>query len=288
MENVLIVTDLDGTLLNKQHEVSSMNEKWIKKFKASGGLFTFATGRMENTTLSYIEKLGIDLPIISYNGAKIYCPITKSAIYEKELCIPESIWALLLENQRELGIFIYHDGKPFILERNDIVEEFEKKERILCVLRNLGDFIDKPVTKVLVIMKAVSRTEEVPKLKEIEQGIKMNDFKCETVFSESNYLEILPQGISKGVGLSKLKEHLGIQNLYTVAFGDNLNDISLLKAADLGIAVQNARQELKDNSDIVAPHSNDEDAIAHVIEKILNEEELVESKDWIFLQELNQ
>lgn len=288
MNRVLMVTDLDGTLLNNQNEVSSANEKWIKKFKACGGLFTFATGRMENTTLSYIKKLKIDLPIISYNGAKIYCPVTDSAIYEKELTVPENIWKLLLRNQQEMGIFIYKDSTPFILKRNDIVNSFEKKERIQCVLGNLNDFVDKPITKVLLIMKAISRNETVPELKEIELEIIRNHFECETIFSESNYLEILPQGISKGEGLNKLKEHLGIQNVYTIAFGDNLNDISLLKAADLGIAVQNARQELKDSSDLVASESNDEDAIAQIIEKIINEKELTESKDWTFLQEVNK
>ena len=65
IHSTLLVTDLDGTLLNNQHEISEQNSESIKKFQSNGGLITFATGRMEETTFQYIEKLGIDLPIIS-------------------------------------------------------------------------------------------------------------------------------------------------------------------------------------------------------------------------------
>jgi len=168
-----------------------------------------------------------------------------------------------------MGVIIYKNNHPFVLERNAIVEEFENKEKIKCKIGSLDDFINSPISKILIIMKAISPTIPVPELKEIEKEIQLIKVECETVFSESNYLEILPAGTSKGKGLNKLINYIGNKDIYTIAVGDNLNDISLLSKADFGIAVQNAQLELKENADLVLKKSNDEDAIAYVIDNII-------------------
>jgi|SRR5690625_1749302 len=269
MRDTLIITDLDGTLLNNKNEISRLNEKWIKKFMAVGGLFTFATGRMEKTALPYADLLKVDLPLITYNGAKLYCTTTDLALYEKTLKIQESAWEVITETNKnkERGVFIYSEGKPFILERNNIVDEFENKEKVQCILKDRNHFINKPVTKVLIIMK------DVPSLHKVDQKIKNDPLECETVFSELNYLEILPKEVSKGNGLTELIKYLDRSiPLRTIAFGDNLNDIPLLETAEIGVAVQNAQPELKAVSDIVTTQSNEEDAIAHVIQNILFED----------------
>lgn len=265
----LLVTDLDGTLLNNEHKISELNSKSIKRFQLDGGLITFATGRMEETTFQFIEELNINVPIISYNGARLYCPTKKKRLYLEELTISEEIWRILLNKQKEMGIFIYKNNHPFILERNAIVEEFEKKERIKCKIGSLDDFVNKPITKILLIMKAVSPTVHVPELIELEKEIQLHKAECETIFSESNYLELLPPGTSKGKGLNKLINYLGNKDIFTVAVGDNLNDISLLNKANLGIAVQNAQPELKKHADLVIEKSNNEHAIAFVIDTII-------------------
>jgi len=263
MKNNLIVTDLDGTLLNNKHEISTQNQKWIKKFKASGGLFTFATGRMEDTALPYAEQLNIDIPIISYNGARIYCPIRKRILYEQSLKIPKEIWEIIKSTKQENGVFIYSDGNSYVLERNSIVKEFEEKEKMQCILHQGDGLKNDPLTKVLLIMR------DVQELNRIRKEIVQDGFNCETVFSEINYLEILPAGVSKGKGLTKLINYLNNHSpIHTIAVGDNLNDISLLQTADNGIAVANARKELKAVADVVLEQSNEEDAIAKLIENL--------------------
>ncbi len=273
MDRTLIISDLDGTLLNNESEISKNNEKWIKRFKSNGGLFTLATGRMEESILPYIKKLEIDIPVIVYNGAMVYCPTTKKALYEKQLYVSQSMWKELLKNNFEMGIFIYKDGKPFVLERNSIVDDFEVKEKVNCEQGKLDDFVDVPITKILAIMREESRHEDLPELKAMEKKLIEGKFECDTVFSESNYLEILPKGSSKGMALNELVSYLNIKDLQIIALGDNLNDISLLKAADIGVAVQNARHGLKEVADKIVEQSNDEDAVAYVIQEILENEE---------------
>jgi len=272
MNKTLIISDLDGTLLNNEGEISETNEKWIKRFKRKGGLFTLATGRMEKSIHPYIEKLEIDTPVIVYNGAMIYSPVTNKALYEKHLFASRSMWNELLNTNLEIGIFIYKDGKPFVLKRNSIVDVFEVKEKVNCVQGKLDDFIDVPITKILAIMKEESRHEDLPELKAMETKLIEGKFECDTVFSESNYLEILPKGCSKGIALIELVSNLKVKDLKIIALGDNLNDISLLMAADTGVAVQNARHGLKEMADRVIEKTNDEDAVAHVIQEVLADE----------------
>lgn len=274
MKKILFVSDLDGTLLNNQHEVSEENVKAIENFKSDGGLFTFATGRMEETTLPYVDKLNINIPLISYNGARVYCPITKKVIFEERMSVPEDIWRLILKVKQPMGIFIYKDNQPFVLKRNEIVEEFEKKEGITCEDGSLDDFNEVPISKILIIMKALSDSEKVPALQVLDDEIKISEFSCETVFSEVNYLEILPKGTSKGKGLARLINYLGNKEIHTIAIGDNLNDIPLLTTANTGIAVRNAQSKLKEIADLVLDQSNDEHAIAYVIENVIDKEKL--------------
>lgn len=274
MDRTLIISDLDGTLLNNKGEISETNEKWIKRFKNNGGLFTLATGRMEGSVQPYIEKLGIDIPVIVYNGAMVYCPTTKSAVYKKQLYVSKSMWNELLYNNLEMGLFIYKDSKPFVLERNSIVDDFEVKEKIKCKQGKLEDFIDVPITKILVIMKEKSRHQDLPELLAMEKRLIEGKFECDTVFSESNYLEILPQDCSKGIALIELVKYLKIKDLKNIALGDNLNDIPLLLAADTGVAVHNARDGLKKIADRVVEQTNDENAIAHIIQEVLADERI--------------
>src|SRR5699024_12683928 len=83
-----------------------------------------------------------------------------------------------------------------------------------------------------------------------------NDFT--TVFSESNYLEVLPVGTSKGRGVNRLLSSLDKKDLYYIGIGDNLNDISLLENVDLGIAIKNEQQEVKQEASKISEQTNEE------------------------------
>lgn len=270
MKDKLIISDLDGTLLNNQHKVSEQNQRRIKKFISEGGLFTFATGRMEETTFQFIEQLNITLPIISYNGARLFCPIQNKILYEDTMLVLPEIWKMILEPHHEYGMVIYKDNQPFTLNKNSIIEKFEQKEKINCKLGSLDTFIDSPISKILIMVEKESIYGKDANLLEIEKNILENSSDFTTVFSESNYLEILPVGTSKGRGVNRLLNHLDKESLYSIGIGDNLNDISLLKNVNLGIAVKNAQQELKQIASKVLERTNEEDAVAYVIETLLD------------------
>jgi len=270
LKDKLIISDLDGTLLNNQHKVSEHNQHWIKKFISEGGLFTFATGRMEETTFQFIEHLNITLPIISYNGARLFCPIQNKILYEDTMLVLPEIWKVILQPHIEYGLVIYKENQPFTLNKNSIIKKFEHKEGINCKLASLDLFIDTPISKILIMVEKKSIYGKDKSLLEIQKNILDNSNDFTTVFSESNYLEVLPVGTSKGRGVNRLLSSLDKKDLYSIGIGDNLNDISLLENVDLGIAVKNAQQEVKQVASKILEQTNEEDAVAYVIKAMID------------------
>lgn len=273
MINTVIVSDLDGTLLNSEQQIDKINEKWIRHFISDGGFFTFATGRMNKSIQPYIEKLGVEIPVISYNGAKIFCPLTGKLIHEELLHIPELVPYLMKNYGERAGIFVFKDEELFICKKNRWTEAFEQKEKLQCLLVDEGTLNANSVTKVLCI------TDNLKLLEEINRYISNMDYPCRIVYSESNYLEILPLRASKGNGLMKLMNYMGWKNFSTIGIGDYLNDLSLLDEADIGIAVAEAHQELKAKADIVLPYTNDQNAIAWIIRRLMADQQGCSLKD---------
>lgn len=266
----LIISDLDGTLLNSKGEISLLNQNSIKKFIKSGGMFTFATGRMEQTTKKFIKELNLKLPIITYNGGRIYCPKTNEILINKQKLISHKIWdEIIKEKNSEKAVLIYQNNKVLTTDRNNVVKEFEIKENISTELVDIKEVKYSPVSKVLIIMTALTEVSAHEKLRILERRLLNIEENLNTVFSETNYLELLPEGVTKGKGVEALREYIDMENYLIVAIGDNFNDIELLKSVDYGIAVQNAQEELKKVAWKTIEKTNDENAIEHIIENII-------------------
>jgi Cof subfamily protein (haloacid dehalogenase superfamily) len=262
LNKVLIVTDMDGTLLDRFHNISKENELAIRHFKANGGLFTLATGRMELAVLPYIHQLEIDVPVILYNGAKIYSPLTGRVIYEKQLIVPRTIWKRFISEQSaETAILVYRENDVFAPVRNEVLEIHERKEGVRCKEMQ-EEWMEDPITKILFIAPR-------EKLEQLEKVIITSGIGCEMVYSEANYLELLPEGVSKGAALIELVKMLQVEELFTIAIGDNMNDITMLEQADRGIAVGNACNPLKLAADELTVHHEDH-AIQSVIRDLMN------------------
>lgn len=260
MKNILLITDLDGTLLNQTHQISPENEKAIKRFKEMGGLFTLATGRMEDAVEPFVQKLGVDVPVILYNGAKIVDPVTKKILYEKKLTIPLTLWSRFMESltaSDDLALLVYRNGQVYAPVRNAVLEKHEHKDGVVC-LPFTDDILAEPVTKVMIISSSIEKANE------LEQAVTDSGLPCEMVYSESNYLEILPEHTTKGTALVELLRILQIDHPYTIAVGDNLNDLAMIRQADLGYAVANAHPQLAAAADAVTVH-HERHAIAAII-----------------------
>ena len=138
------------------------------------------------------------------------------------------------------------------------------------VIENLSH-IEMPLEQIPTgCIKVLFATDEKT-MDELIEYIGNKDYKhLDFLRSAKEYYEILPPGVTKGSALVKLCEILDVDIKNTIAVGDYNNDIQMIMNANLGVAVANAPQEVKDCADFVTV-SNDQNAIAAVIDKVLNE-----------------
>lgn len=276
----VIVSDLDGTLIDSKHNISKENIDAISSYVKKGGLFAVATGRTEINVKPYIKDLEINFPCILYNGAIIYDNEKKQFIKGTYLDNKYLLEPLkeILGQYKNLCMQIFSEGKMFITSGMDTLDPVVIKEGQPYEFASIDDIAEQKWIKIIF-------NDTNAALKSIQQFLN-NSIPpgiISTVFSTSTYLELLAYGVSKGSALSDLTEILGIERQKVIAIGDYCNDIEMIKAAGVGAATANAHPLLKEAADITAV-SNDEHAIQYLIKKVIPdlEQSLHEDKNTIF------
>lgn len=259
----LLCTDLDGTLLREDNSISKQNIEAIEYFKANGGLFTFVTGRMPCFVGDIYTAVNPNCPFGCINGGGIYDYQKQDYLWS--MTLPGSVLELVEhvdKNLPEIGIQINTLGKIYSVKDNEAMVEFRKRTNLEKNPCHYGN-IQEPIAKVLFCDK---NEENINCLIELLNSHLLAD-KFNFIRSEKKLYEILPKGISKGIALLKLVQHLGLDMSKTVAIGDYNNDIEMLQIAGVGVAVANACLDAKKAADFVTV-SNEEHAIAAVIDAI--------------------
>lgn len=261
MKYELVVTDIDGTLVDDDKQVSEVTSRYIDKFREKGGLFTIATGRGEKAARPFIEKLHIDIPAIIFNGGELYHSET-GPLYVHYL--DKNIFNLVIDCflGTDLGIVTYHRDRIFISDYKPPHDLYMAQERV--DVERVPDIKEVDEVNKILLVGDVGKAKQLIRNLEVKNGIKINHVQTEDV-----YLEVIPDGVSKGEGLKELCSYLGVPIEKTVAIGDHMNDIDMIMAAGCGIAVENAMDEVKKIAKFVTKR-NTEDGVAHVLKKVLN------------------
>lgn len=264
IKKVLLVSDMDGTLLNNNKEVSDKNLRMIRKFEEAGGKFTIASGRVVQSTAHYFDILQLKIPCILYNGGMVYDKINEKALFRANLpSEARNIASEILEEFSEIGAEVLTLDEIFVPQMNDVERMHTELARINYTELPLNQ-INSKIIKILFAMEP----KYIETLKQFieKKGYDTVDF----VNSDTHYYEMLPKGVSKGSCLKELVEIMGYHDYTVVAVGDYYNDIQMLKTADFGVAPLNAHDDVKKCADYVLKKSADEDAIAEVIEYIFD------------------
>ena len=262
-DGILICTDLDGTLLRNDKSISRENSEAIEYFKREGGYFTFITGRMPYTSRNLYEMVKPNAPIGCINGGGIYDFVRGEYLWSQTL--PEGARELVervIEGIPSVGFQMNALDQIYFCRENEVMARFRAitgAPHIVADHRTL----DVPVAKVVF---GEDREENILRIAEILQS-HPRSAEFDYIRSERTLYEILPKGSSKGNLLPRLADILGVKMSHTVAIGDYNNDVSMIKAAGVGIAVANATEEAKAAADRITV-SNEEHAIAKVIEEI--------------------
>ncbi len=257
-EGRLLVCDMDGTLLDSSSKLSMGNKRALDRFVAGGGLFTVATGRMEKSVMRYINDLPINVPAIVYNGAAIHDLHTDRLLWQNTLGpgVLTPIIKGVIEQFPDIGVEVYHDSKMYLVKGNEYTHNHILREQFVPIIASPVD-IPQPWTKAILAWDPL-------KLTQVEEFLKGFDGAYDCVYSEPHFLEMLNQNTSKGSALRVLRQMRGLDKSCIIAMGDNLNDLELIKEADVGIAVENAHDILKAAADLCCT-SNDDNAVSEVI-----------------------
>lgn len=277
MKYKLIVTDMDGTLLNSNKTISLKNKKSIECIMKKGYKVAIATGRMYESAKYFAKVLDTKLPIIACNGGIVKNPDTKEVLYKNFIEVDKLKRVLDICDQINIYYHCY-DDEVFYSKELKYSTEFnlnwnkdKSKEDRLNIL------VDKNIKKRIIdekkeILKVLIIDEDINKLKKLREKLeKISDIEVSS--SLKTNLEVMKKDVSKGNALELLCKKLDIKLSEVIALGDNENDLSMLKIAGLSVAMGNADDFVKENVDFITLN-NDEDGVAYALKEILNEESL--------------
>ncbi len=266
MKYKVLVLDIDGTLNNSKKEVSQKTKLALKKAQEKGIIVVLASGRPTCGITHIANEIELEKYggyILSFNGGKITNCKTNEVIYEKS--IPRENVAEIYDISKEYGVNILtYSDDSVISENDDKYLEIECRiNKIECTqVESFKASVNYAIPKCLMLGDGDYLAEIEPKVRE-RLGDGYNVFRSEPFF-----LEVMPQNIDKAYSLERLLDHLGMTKHDMIACGDGFNDISMISYAGLGVAMANAQPSVKEVANFITL-SNDDDGVAHVIEKFI-------------------
>ncbi len=258
----LIALDLDLTLLDDDHQISPRNLAAVCRCRDLGVKVIISSGRMFRCTLPYVHMLGVDTPVIAYNGAFIKRESSGEVLLHKVLDVATAQSLVEYCDFADLSLNYYLDDNLYISKLNPWAELYSS--RTGAPLNPVGDlriFADRAPTKVLIVNDPARIIQLYAELapRYAEQAY--------VTISNVEYLEFMPPGVDKGKALAVVAGYYGIPREKVIAFGDANNDIPLIAWAGMGIAMENAKPEARAAADRIAPRY-DEDGVAVVLEEL--------------------
>lgn len=263
MKYKLIATDMDGTLLNSESEISPRNAEAIHSAEKAGIKVVLATGRPIQGVRKYLAHLGLCGPVITYNGAVVADSVTEEILYEQSMSRSDAELALRLGQEYDTTMCIWSRGQLYANKLDDRAYDYMKISGVEPILvTDFTEILDRGITKILWY-------DDVKMIGRMPAEMATKGF-CETSFclSRPYFLEFFSSRASKANAIAKLCEMYGITPDEVVVFGDAPNDLPMIEFAGLGVAMGNALPELKEVADTITV-TNDEDGVAAVIEGIL-------------------
>ena len=259
-----IALDLDGTLTNSKKEVTPATRETLLTAQENGAHIILASGRPTFGIEPVAECLELSTRggyILSYNGGKIIDWRTKEEIYSQHL--PSDVIPVLYNYAKEHGYALLgYVGKEIITESADdkyVAEESRINKMNIRKVENLFEALEPHPTKLLMTGDPTLMLKAEEDLVE-KLGDRMDIFRSAPFF-----LELVPKGIDKAKSLTRLLAKINLTPSDMIAFGDGYNDLSMLKLAGMGVAMENAAPEVRAEADYVTL-SNEKDGVAAALE----------------------
>lgn len=256
----LVATDFDGTLLGKNREVSQRTQDVLARLVDFGLDFVVVTGRPPRYCNSIPQQTGIPTTLICANGAMAYEPSSgiSTQFATLDLRDAQNLLAEIRQAHPTAG-FCVEMGDDFIAERRWLELALRPVDSDIS---DLIPLLNENVHKLLVNVPDLSADETLDVIAPILDG------RANIMHAGLKFVELMPPGVDKAFGLTKLCEERQISPEQVIAFGDMPNDDAMLAAAGWGVAVANAHAQTLQTADEITA-ANLDDGVAIVLEQLL-------------------
>ena len=277
MATTLYVSDLDGTLLGADSKISQASAAMLNEAIADGALFSVATARTPSTVANLLRDVHTRLPFIVMTGSAMWNPATQS--YADVVTIPTDtamqVMHCFRKNQLPTFIYtlsggvidIYHYGPLSDTEKEFISQRDDSRYKVFHIPEGGTSDLPEPLEHVVLFyaMQPNGHTEHAYKeIRHIEG--------CNPIYYHDMYgpdmgiLEVFSAAASKANALRRLRRMTGADRV--VVFGDNINDLPMMREADVAVAVENAVAEVKEAADIVIGPNTSDSVARFILESV--------------------
>jgi len=272
----IVFSDVDGTLLNKNRELSSATIYQIRKLTEQNIPFVMVSARMPAGMTHLYHEVPMNNPAICYNGALIL------KLIDEGINNSNILFSKTIENGIALSIFricqkfdlhfsLYSFNLWFASKSDEWRLREENNTKVKATIHSNLEY---------KILEFQNQQQHIHKLMVMGESmlidslhnllVKQYSGKINIYRSKDTYIEITPATINKATGCTIVLNHLGLSAEQAIAFGDNLNDTEMLEMVNVGVAMENAPPEVKLKAKRIAP-ANTNDGVAHILEEILNQ-----------------
>ncbi|SES05280.1 hypothetical protein SAMN05443377_1454 [Propionibacterium cyclohexanicum] len=264
----IFAIDLDGTLIGDDHELSSLNLSAIRRAEHAGCTIVVATGRSLDSARKQLTALGTAGYILALNGA-IITTGAGNILFSQPMSPEAALRVCRVGEQGDATVFLTGMEANYRFKNGaqapNLVQEFRPGDSRLT---DCGYGQAQQVVESMDIYKAALMEEDVSHLSVLKDELSRDGLPV--VSSDVHYVEVSPEGVSKGSGLARLVTMIGLDNVPIIAFGDQENDLEMLRKADVGLAMGNALPVVKQSADRVIG-SNNESAVGQAILEFLED-----------------
>lgn len=265
MEKKIFFTDLDGTLLSDKKEITPRTRELLCRLTEEGHYMAFISGRPMMSVIEARKELPVsdkNLFLIASNGGMIYDAEKKEMLRDCRLTYEQADF--LLKTSERAGVHCHTYSETNILSKRQSEELTFYQQTVHMPSLITDDIIgslEKPPIKCLAISIDKKKLEALK-----EELTPWAEGKVHLMFSNDRLLEMIPIESGKGTALKWLSEYLQVPIENTLAAGDMENDISMIEAAGVGVAMLNGSPQVKKIADIVTTADNNNDGLVPVLE----------------------
>lgn len=267
MKRKVLVLDIDGTLTNSKKEITPATLEAITKIQQMGHVVVLASGRPTaglremSAKLHFAENGGY---IISYNGGCVTHVQTGETVFKNVLPDYVPQWMQHYALEHEMGMCSYLGDSMLLGTQSNRYLEYEARINGIDI-RPVEDFAPYQKTDLYKVLMTATPT----RAQELEKRLAHRFLGRLSIYrSEPYFIEVMPRGVNKAAAIAGLLERLGLEREDTIACGDGLNDLTMIRYAGIGVAMGNAQPAVKADADVVTL-SNDEDGLVPIIEKYI-------------------